>query len=149
VGLGGFGAGRRFIQVAEDEMARIVYVEDDKIVSDLVKEILSRRGHFVTVMDDGTLAFDTIAFKKPDLVILDWQLPGMEGLDILRTLRRDGAQYRPPVLMVTAKAGEDSISEAMSAGASDYLVKPFASEDLVNRVAKILHENAAGGLRSS
>ena len=135
--------GHCLLRLPGDEMARIVYVEDDEIVADFVKWVLNREGHSVSVIDDGTLAFDTIAYKKPDLVILDWNLPGMDGRDILRILRRDTAQYRPPVLMVTAKASEDSISEAMSAGASGYLVKPFAPQDLVQRVQKLLDDGAA------
>lgn len=121
-------------------MARIVYVEDDELVGDLVKAILTREGHSVRVLDHGTLAFDTIAFKKPDLVILDWNLPGIDGFGLLRILRRNSSTQGLPVLMLTAKAGEDAIAEALRAGASDYLVKPFEPEDLVRRVETLLNK---------
>ncbi|MBB5712684.1 response regulator transcription factor [Sphingomonas xinjiangensis] len=124
-------------------MARIVYVEDDEIVAELVKSILTRVGHSVTVLDHGTLAYDTIAFKKPDLVILDQNVPGMDGLDLLRIVRRNPSLYCPAVLMLSAKGGEDAIAEALSAGASDYLVKPCAPQDLVRRVERILDDHTA------
>lgn len=123
-------------------MARIIYVEDDELVGELVKDVLTRAGHIVGVINHGTLAFETIAFKKPDLVILDRALPGMQGVDILTALRRLPGLYLTPVLMLTAKGGEEMVDEAMGAGANDYLVKPFEPEELVRRVAAVLENNS-------
>lgn len=123
-------------------MARIIYVEDDELVGELVKDLLTRAGHLVGVINHGTLAFETIAFKKPDLVILDRALPGMQGVDILTALRRLPGLYLTPVLMLTAKGGEEMVDEAMGAGANDYLVKPFEPEELVRRVAQVLAANS-------
>lgn len=123
-------------------MARIIYVEDDPLVADLVKSILTDAGHLVGVIEHGTLAYETIAFKKPDLVILDRQLPGMQGMDILRGLRRLSALYLTPVLMLTAKGGEALVDEATMAGANDYLVKPFTPEELIERVNLALERNS-------
>jgi two-component system, OmpR family, response regulator MtrA len=117
-------------------MARIIYVEDDELVGELVQQVLSDVGHLVGVINHGTLAYETIAFKKPDLVILDRGLPGMQGVDILTALRRLPGLYLTPVLMLTAKGGE-----AMGAGANDYLVKPFEPEELVRRVDQVLKNN--------
>jgi two-component system response regulator MtrA len=122
-------------------MARIIYVEDDELVGEIVKDVLTRAGHLVGVINHGTLAFETIAFKKPDLVILDRGLPGMQGVDILTALRRLPGLYLTPVLMLTAKGGEVMIDEAMEAGANDYLVKPFEPEELVRRVEEVLRNN--------
>jgi len=119
-------------------MARIIYVEDDDLAGELVKDVLSQAGHLVGVIGHGTLAFETIAFKKPDLVILDRSLPGMQGIDILKQLRQMPATYLTPILMLTGKRDEALSDEAMAAGADDYLLKPFESEDLVQRVASAL-----------
>jgi len=119
-------------------MARIIYVEDDELMGDLVKDVLTQAGHLIGVIQHGTLAFETIAFKKPDLVILDRTLPGMQGLEILKRLRQSAAMYLTPILMLTGKRGEASSDEALALGADDYLVKPFEPEDLVRRVAAAL-----------
>lgn len=119
-------------------MARIIYVEDDDLAGELVKDVLTQAGHLVGVIGHGTLAFETIAFKKPDLVILDRSLPGMQGIDILKQLRQTPATYLTPILMLTGKRDEALSDEAMVAGADDYLLKPFESEDLVQRVASAL-----------
>jgi two-component system, OmpR family, response regulator MtrA len=123
-------------------MARIIYVEDDELVGELVKDVLTRAGHLIGVINHGTLAFETIAFKKPELVILDRALPGMNGVDILTALRRLPELYLTPVLMLTAKGGDASVDEAMGAGANDYLVKPFAPDELVRRVEQVLQNNS-------
>ena len=119
-------------------MARVIYVEDDDLAGELVKDVLSQAGHLVGVICHGTLAFETIAFKKPDLVILDRSLPGMQGIDILKQLRQMPATYLTPILMLTGKRGEALSDEAMAAGADDYLLKPFEPEDLVQQVASAL-----------
>lgn len=119
-------------------MARIIYVEDDDLAAELVRDVLTQAGHVVGVIGHGTLAFETIVFKRPDLVILDRSLPGMQGVEILKRLRQMPATYLTPVLMLTGKRGEASTDEAIAAGADDYLVKPFAPEDLVARVEAAL-----------
>jgi two-component system response regulator MtrA len=122
-------------------MARIIYVEDDVLMGDIVKDILTDAGHLIGVIGHGTLAFDTVAFKKPELVILDCNLPGMGGMEILQRMRRIPAIYLTPVLMLTARGGQDDIDAAMAAGANDYLVKPFQPQELVRRVNSVLLEN--------
>ena len=92
--------------------------------------LLTQAGHLVGVVGHGTLAYETIAFKRPDLVILDRLLPGMQGIEILQRLRQLPVTYLTPILMLTGKRGEASIDEALAAGADDYLVKPFEPEDL-------------------
>jgi len=123
-------------------MARIIYVEDDELVGKLVQQVLTNAGHLIGVIGHGTLAYETIAFKKPDLVILDRGLPGMQGVDILKALRTLPGLYLTPVIMLTAKGGEEHWDEAMGAGANDYLVKPFEAADLVLRVETVLQENS-------
>lgn len=122
-------------------MARIIYVEDDPLMGDIVKEILTEAGHLIGVIGHGTLAFETVAFKKPELVILDCGLPGMDGIEILQRMRQIPAIYLTPVLMLTARGSRADIDSAMAAGANDYLAKPFEPEELVRRVAAVLSAN--------
>lgn len=121
-------------------MARIIYVEDDELVGELVQRVLTGAGHLVGVIDHGTLAFDTIAFQKPDLVILDQALPGMRGVEILTALRRMPGMSQTPVLMLSANAAEEQRAQALAAGADDYLVKPFDPAELVRRVQDVMLE---------
>ena len=123
-------------------MARIIYVEDDDLVGKLVQQVLTNAGHLVGVIGHGTLAYETIAFKKPDLVILDRALPGMQGVEILKKLRARPELYRTPIIMLTAKGGEENWDEAMEAGANDYLLKPFEPSDLVLRVETVLRQTS-------
>ncbi len=123
-------------------MARIIYVEDDAIVAELVREILTQAGHLVGVVGHGELGHDTIYLKQPDLVILDRDLPGMDGIDILRSLKSFAGLYRTPILMLSADRSRNSIDAAMAAGARDYLVKPFEPAQLVERVADALRDEA-------
>jgi two-component system response regulator MtrA len=125
-------------------MARITYVEDDEIAGELVREILSEAGHIVGVIAHGELGRDTIALKLPDLVILDRELPGMEGLDILRSLRSVSGLYRTPILILSANRTRKSIDEAMQAGAAAYLVKPFDPAELVRVVEQCLCDANSG-----
>lgn len=117
---------------------RIIYVEDDELMGDIVKDLLTEAGYLIGVIGHGTLAYETIAFKKPDLVILDRSLPGMAGLEILSRLRARPETYLMPVLMLTAMGGEKKIDEGLGHGADGYLVKPFDPEVLVRKVVSIL-----------
>jgi two-component system response regulator MtrA len=119
-------------------LARIIYVEDDELIGELVRDILTRAGHLVGVIAHGTLAYETIAFKKPELVILDRSVPGMHGVEILKRLRQMPSMYLTPILMLTSTRSASLANEAIAAGADDYLIKPFQSEDLVRRVAAAL-----------
>lgn len=121
-------------------MARIIYVDDDEIVAALVQDVLSEAGHIVGVIGHGELGHDTIYLKQPDLVILDRELPGMEGVEILRSLKQVAGLYRTPIVMLSANRSQASIDEAMAAGAADYIVKPFEPADLVSRVEACLRE---------
>lgn len=126
------------LEPAPKRLSRIIYVEDDDLIADVVKELLTGAGYLIGVIEHGTLAYETIAFKKPDLVILDRSLPGMQGLEILQRLRTTPDTYLIPVLMLTAAGGDEKVDEGLGAGADGYLVKPFNPEMLVEKVADIL-----------
>ena len=121
-----------------ERLVRIIYVEDDDLMADIVKSLLTNAGYLIGVISHGTLAYETIAFKKPDLVILDRSLPGMQGIEILQRLRTTPETYLIPVLMLTAAGGNEKIDEGLGAGADGYLVKPFEPEALIRKVESII-----------
>ncbi|MEG3178836.1 response regulator [Sphingomonas sp. RB3P16] len=116
-------------------------MEDDDLMADIVKDLLTNAGYLIGVIGHGTLAYETIAFKKPDLVILDRSLPGMQGIEISQRLRATPETYLIPVLMLTATGGEEKIDEGLGAGADGYLVKPFESDVLVQKVKAIVENS--------
>lgn len=111
---------------------RILVVEDEPRMAALVRQGLVEESYAVDVVDNGRDVFDWVAIYTYDLVLLDIMLPGMNGLDVCRTLREQG--FTAPVLMLTARDAIADRVEGLDSGADDYLVKPFAIEELTARV---------------
>ncbi len=122
--------------------AKILIVEDEKDIRDLVKAYLEKEGYQVFEAGDGTEAVKIARLTNPDLVILDIMLPGLSGLDVLSTLRRESDLY---VIMLTAKAEEVDKLVGLNMGADDYLTKPFSPRELVARVNAALRRLKLGG----
>jgi DNA-binding response OmpR family regulator len=128
--------------------AHIVIVEDEIKLARFIELELSYEGYQITVANDGLTGLTAIRDGNPDLVILDWLLPGLTGLEVCRRLRTTGSKV--PIILLTAK---DDISDRVSgldAGADDYLVKPFSIEELLARIRAHLrrtHEEDADLLR--
>ena len=115
-------------------MARIVLVEDDEILAEILVERLSAAGHVVSAVHEGGDALRAVDESDPDLLILDYQLPGVSGLEILRTLRRGHHADTLSVMMLTANSGKLLPARAHHDGADDYLAKPVSSDQLLRRV---------------
>jgi len=118
--------------------AKILVIDDDKRISSMMRRGLTFEGYDVEVANDGREGLMKILDQPPDLVILDVMMPGIDGLEVCRRLRKDG---NIPILMVT---GRDSVAdrvEGLEIGADDYLVKPFAFEELVARVKALLRRS--------
>jgi two-component system response regulator MprA len=122
--------------------AKILVVEDDPDSLRLVSFFLKRAGYEVLEALDGPTALALAEREKPSLVILDWQLPMMTGLEVCKRLR---AKSHVPIVMLTAKDSVADRVEGLETGADDYVVKPFAPEELVARVAVRLRGAAGGG----
>ena len=117
----------------------IYLVEDDASISDLESYALKSAGFEVGAFADSDSFFKALQQgQKPDLVILDWMLPGKSGIEILEALRADPATASLPVLLVTAKNSELDIVKGLDAGADDYLTKPFGILELISRVRALL-----------
>ncbi|MCM8557613.1 response regulator transcription factor [Sphingomicrobium sediminis] len=119
-------------------MARIIMADDDEVVTFLVRSLLEDAGHIVGVLPDGERVAEVILAKQPDLLILDCGMPGKSGLEVLRQLRAEGIAPRIPVLILTSRQSVADKAIAYEAGANDYLIKPFDSDELVVRVEALL-----------
>src|SRR5437762_6611768 len=114
---------------------RILVVDDDSRIRDVLRRQLSYEGYQVDLAADSREAFALVADNPPDLVVLDWMLPGMSGLEICRKLRSADDM---PILMLTAKGTLEDKIDGLDSGADDYLVKPFEPEELLARVRALL-----------
>lgn len=130
-------------------MARIIVAEDDEIVAELVRDALMAAGHGVGVLPTGAQALAVIRARRPDLVILDCNMPELSGLLVLREMRKSGELAGTPVLMLTGRRSDKDETLAMWEGANDYMRKPFDPEELAFRVDELLGTAArAGGARA-
>ena len=117
----------------------ILVVEDDELVANLVRLIFEREGHKVTQIADGGEAQRMISKQKaPDIVLLDYMLPNMSGVDLLKEIRKSKTWKDVPVIFLSGRASGADVETAMKAGASDYVTKPFGIHDLADRVNKLV-----------
>jgi DNA-binding response OmpR family regulator len=114
---------------------RVLVVEDEKNLVGLLRGYLEREGFEVHEARDGVAALEAARRVRPDLVVLDWMLPGMDGTQVLSELRRFSDAY---VIMLTARSEEVDKIVGLSAGADDYLTKPFSPGELVARIRAML-----------
>jgi DNA-binding response OmpR family regulator len=120
-------------------MQRILVVEDDMQIARTLRDYLEVAGYEVTVVGDGLAALASFRGDRPDLLVLDLGLPGVDGLDVARELRRVSAT---PIVMLTARGEEADRIVGLELGADDYLVKPFSPKELVARVRAVLRRTA-------
>jgi DNA-binding response OmpR family regulator len=125
-----------------DLAMRVLVVEDEADLADAVARGAGREGYAVDVAYDGDAALDKAAVNAYDLVCLDLNLPGIDGLDVVRRLRGDGGAEAPRVLMLTARDRTVDRVTGLDEGADDYLVKPFDFEELKARVRALLRRDA-------
>src|SRR5262245_43878539 len=111
---------------------RVLVVEDEESIAFGVRDALEHAGMKVSVVHDGPAALEAVRKERPDLMVLDLMLPGMGGLEVLATLRKERADIR--VVIVTALASENDLIQGFELGADDYVKKPFSPRELVARV---------------
>lgn len=119
-------------------VARILVADDDEDIRDLVATKLELGGYEVRSVRDGDMALEVIRSWAPDLAVLDLAMPGMDGLDVLREVRRDPEVSETRIVILTARATTSDSDLGLTAGADDYVFKPFSPADLLNRVEEIL-----------
>ena len=120
-------------------MARILIVEDEVALADILRADLEAEGHTVSQAFDGPSALALVESQQPQLVILDWMLPGLDGLAVCRRIRQT---HLMPILMLTARASEVDRVLGLEVGADDYVVKPFSTQELLARVRAMLRRIA-------
>ncbi len=122
-----------------DLSIKILIVDDFSTMRRILKNILKQLGFTnVTEADDGTTALEQIKANNFDLIISDWNMPQMTGLDLLKAIRGMEEYKAIPFLMVTAEAQKQNVIEAVQAGVSNYVVKPFTAEAISDKLEKIL-----------
>jgi len=116
----------------------ILLVEDEKSLVELLRYNLEQSGYRVSVATNGEEALTSVADDRPDLVLLDWMLPLMSGIEVCRQLRRQTATANLPIIMLTARGEEGDRVRGLDAGADDYVTKPFSPTELVARIRAVL-----------
>ena len=116
----------------------LLVADDDEDILTLVQLRLSRSGYEVVVARDGEEALRLAQEKHPDLAVLDWMMPKASGIEVLRAIRAGSDTADIPVVLLTARASEADIQEGLTAGADDYIAKPFSPQELAARVQAIL-----------
>src|SRR5579883_3407568 len=117
-------------------MAKVLLVEDDSELCDVLGHTLTSRGFIVKAVKDGHSALEHLKVNKYDVIVLDWMMPGVSGIDVCRQLRSNG--NRTPILMLTARTSDDDTEHGLDAGGDDYLTKPFENKVLAARLRALL-----------
>jgi two-component system phosphate regulon response regulator PhoB len=122
----------------------VLVVEDEDALATLLKYNLDKEGHDVAVASDGEEALMTIDERMPDLVVLDWMLPKVSGIEVCRRLRQKAETRNLPIIMLTARGEESDRVRGLDTGADDYIVKPFSMTELAARVRAVLRRIRPG-----
>lgn len=117
-------------------MSKILLVEDEPDLANQVRDWLLRDRHIIEIIDNGQTAINQLRLSEYDVIILDWQLPGLSGLEVCKKYRNSGG--KAPVLMLTAKSSVDEKETGLDAGADDYLCKPFHLKELSARLRALI-----------
>jgi two-component system phosphate regulon response regulator PhoB len=122
--------------------ATILVVEDEPAIQTLIAINLRRAGHEVVTALDAETAQRMVNDALPDLILLDWMLPGISGLELARRLRADGRSRQVPIIMLTARGEERDKVQGLETGADDYITKPFSPRELLARIQAVLRRRA-------
>lgn len=121
---------------------QILIVEDEKPIRDMIAFALKRAGFDVQEAEDSRAARTLLADSRPDLLLIDWMLPDMSGLELTRLIKRDRETRELPIIMLTARAGEADKVAGLEGGADDYVTKPFSPRELLARIQAVLRRSS-------
>ncbi len=116
----------------------ILIVDDEHAIREMVDFALTRAGYQVVGAEDATSALSAIAQSRPDLILLDWMLPDISGVDLARRLKKEELYQEIPIIMLTARVEEQDKVRGLEVGADDYVTKPFSTRELVARIKAVL-----------
>ncbi len=125
-------------------MAHILVAEDERDIRELINFTLVYAGHQVTQAANGAEALELAPKVKPDLIMMDVRMPKMTGYEACRQMKQIDEIKNIPVVFLSAKGQDEEVQTGIEAGAVDYILKPFAPEDLARRVSEILKQNGVG-----
>jgi two-component system phosphate regulon response regulator PhoB len=122
----------------------ILIVDDEDSIRDMISMSLELNGYQCLHAGTALEAHTTITEQRPDLILLDWMMPGISGIELARRLRRDNATKNIPIIMITAKGEENNKIEGFDSGADDYITKPFSTKELTARIKALLRRTGNG-----
>jgi DNA-binding response OmpR family regulator len=131
----------KIFKVVEKHKVRVLVADDDELVCNLLERRLNSMGYMVVLAGNGREAWDVIESTKPDLVVLDIMMPAMDGMAVLKKIKRNQDYTKIPIILLSAKSQQESILEGLENGADDYITKPFDLDEVVARIVMILKRN--------
>ncbi|ABA58859.1 phosphate regulon transcriptional regulator PhoB [Nitrosococcus oceani] len=123
-------------------VATILVVDDEAAIREMLGFALTQEGYYYQAAADGEQAWQRINESHPDLILLDWMLPGISGVDLARRLKREPSTRELPVIMLTARDEEEDKVRGLNVGADDYITKPFSPTELIARIKAVLRRSA-------
>ena len=121
----------------------VLVVDDEAAIRDMIQFALERAKMDVQTAADAQQALVRISEKRPDIILMDWMMPGVSGIELTRRLRRDAFTEDIPIIMLTAKVTEDDKVAGLEAGTDDYVIKPFSPRELLARIRAVLRRSSA------
>ncbi len=122
---------------------RILIVDDEAAIREMISIALDLAGFDCIEAEDALQAHHLVVDERPALILLDWMLPGMTGIELARRLKRDENTSEIPIIMLTARGEEDNKIQGLDAGADDYITKPFSTRELISRIKAVLRRSSA------
>ncbi len=120
---------------------KILIVDDEAAIREMISIALDLAGYSCLEAEDALQAHHLVVDERPALILLDWMLPGMSGIELARRLKRDESTREIPIIMLTARGEEDHKVQGLDAGADDYLTKPFSTRELASRIKAVLRRS--------
>lgn len=124
----------------------VLIVDDEAAIREMLSVALHMAGYQCLEAQDAQTAHALIVDHQPDIILLDWMMPGVSGIELARRLKRDPASADIPIIMLTARSEEDNKIQGLEAGADDYITKPFSPRELVARLKAVLRRTASAGI---
>ena len=121
----------------------VLVVDDEEAIRDMIRFALEKAGMAVQLAAGAQEALERISESRPDIILLDWMMPGVSGLELTRRLRRDAYTEDIPIIMLTARVTEDDKVAGLEAGTDDYVVKPFSPRELLARIRAVTRRSSA------
>lgn len=131
------------VGVAIKKNLNVVVVDDESAIREMIRYSLGRLNMNVVGAADAREALDCLSRQRPDIILMDWMIPGTSGLELTRRLRRDPVTVDIPIIMLTAKITENDKVAGLEAGADDYVIKPFSPRELVARINAVMRRTSA------